>query len=160
LAKLPQQFTGLSFVDPKPIVGYWLSMTPASIGVLQSNYPDSWFDGTLVPNAHEITEHLFPNVAVTTVESSGLRWHSFSSVPLPPGVNSVDQSTVIVCLVAITALGKPANATFQPVEKKVQLMNRPERKNLPRDLTEDWPPLIRHLSVLGHPMKSEVSERR
>jgi len=115
LTALPKQFTGLSLSDPRPTLSNALSFTPLVAAAFQSAYPDSWFDASLVPSAYEITQHLFPNVAVTTEKANSIFWHSLYSVPLPVDLNNMDTATVITCLVAITALGKPAEKTFKPV---------------------------------------------
>jgi hypothetical protein len=137
LAALPKQFTGVSFSDPRPTLSSGLSFTPLVAAAFQSAYPDSWFDASLVPSAYEITQHLFPNIAVTTEQENSIFWHSLYSVPLPVDLNNMDTATVITCLVAITALGKPAEKRFKPVGEIPPPMNQARNNVDPLDFDKE-----------------------
>jgi hypothetical protein len=121
LDKLPNKFTLLSVTDPRPGVNTLLSLAPLAAGAIQSNLPpDSKLDFTgLLPNAHDVTRHLFPNVTVASDDGKTWRLESLSSLPLPPGLDSVD-NTVILSMAAITMIGQRASATFQRVGEKLE----------------------------------------
>jgi hypothetical protein len=83
LAKLPGEFVGLSVSDPRPRLNLVLSLLPTAAGVLNSFVPQARFDVGIIPSAHEVTRHLFPNVTVTTDDGKKLRVETRSSLALP-----------------------------------------------------------------------------
>src|SRR5262249_41432869 len=71
LAKLPKEFTSIAVSDPRPALRVLLSFAPllarsAQQALQQSGVKDFPLDIGALPNAHEATRHLFPNVSVTT----------------------------------------------------------------------------------------------
>jgi hypothetical protein len=65
-----------------------------------------------------VTRHLFPNVAVGSDDGKTLRFQTVASLPLPPFLESVD-NTLLVSIAAITTLGRRAQATFQEQGERV-----------------------------------------
>jgi len=101
LAKLPKEFTSITVSDPRPLLRVLLSFAPlvarsVQQGLQQSGVKDFPIDVGALPNAHEATRHLFPNVAVTTDDGKVLRLESRSSLDLPFDIAGVDTYTVLV----------------------------------------------------------------
>ncbi len=101
LAKLPKQFTSISVSDPRPALRIVLSFAPlvaraVQQALQQSGVKEFPIDVGALPNAHEVTRHLFPNVAVTSDDGKSLRMDSRSSLDLPFDLVGVDSYTVIV----------------------------------------------------------------
>jgi hypothetical protein len=82
-SKLPQEFVSVYYSDPRPALDFVLSLAPLVGGVVESFLPDSRFDVGLIPNAHEVTRHLFPNVSVGTVKGNVIRLDTRASLALP-----------------------------------------------------------------------------
>jgi hypothetical protein len=100
LAKLPPEFVSISYSDPRPVVKQVLSLAPVVGAGINSALPESKFDVGLIPNGHEATRHLFPNVAVATVGEHGLRLETRASLAMPLELNNTD-TIVAVELLAI-----------------------------------------------------------
>jgi hypothetical protein len=89
LAKLPKEFTGIAVSDPRPALRFLLSATPAGLSLLNSisqfapDFRLTPFDVNLVPNAHEATRHLFPNITITTDDGKTIRSDTRASLALP-----------------------------------------------------------------------------
>jgi len=81
--KLPQEFVSVYYSDPRPTLNFVLSLAPLVGGVVESFLPDSRFDVGLIPNAHEVTRHLFPNITVGTVKGNVIRLDTRASLALP-----------------------------------------------------------------------------
>ncbi len=94
LADLPKEFISISYDDPRPTVKEVLSIAPLIGGVVNSFTPDSKFQVGDLPNAQEATEHLFPNVAVTTDDGKTLRLETRASLALPVDVTGLDAYAV------------------------------------------------------------------
>ncbi|HVS35267.1 MAG TPA: hypothetical protein VMS17_06765 [Gemmataceae bacterium] len=90
LSALPKEFISISYDDPRPTVKTVLSIAPLIGGTVNSFTPDSKFEVGSLPNAQEATEHLFPNVAVTTDDGSTLRLETRASLALPVDVTGLD----------------------------------------------------------------------
>jgi hypothetical protein len=90
LAKLPQEFVSISVADPRPMVKQLLALAPLIGAGVNSALPDSKFDVGLIPNGHEATRHLFPNVAVGTVDDHALRLETRASLALPLELSNSD----------------------------------------------------------------------
>jgi hypothetical protein len=125
LTKLPKSFTLLSLTDPRVGINQLLAMAPLVGGSLHGFNPQISFDVASLPNAHEVARHLFPNVTVASDDGRVFRLQGLASLPVPPGFNRLDTTTVI-SLGAITTLGAPAQKTFKPVGEPVPL---PRKKN-------------------------------
>jgi hypothetical protein len=89
-ARLPQEFTTVSVSDPRPTVKQVLALAPLVGAAVDSNLPGSTFDVGLLPNGHEATRHLFPNVSVATTSGDALRLESRASVALPLDLGNTD----------------------------------------------------------------------
>jgi hypothetical protein len=81
--KLPQEFVSVYYSDPRPTLDFLLSLAPLVGGVVESFLPDSRFDVGLIPNAHEVTRHLFPNITVGTVKGNVIRLDTRASLAMP-----------------------------------------------------------------------------
>jgi hypothetical protein len=83
LAKMPKEFTAVSVSDPRPTVKQVMAAAPLIGALVRSLMPESPFDPSLIPNGHEATKHLFPNVSVTTEDGKTTRFHTRASLSLP-----------------------------------------------------------------------------
>jgi hypothetical protein len=90
LAELPKEFISISYDDPRPTVKEVLSIAPLIAGTANSFTPDSKFEVGSLPNAQEATEHLFPNVSVTSDDGKTLRLETRASLALPVDVTGLD----------------------------------------------------------------------
>jgi hypothetical protein len=82
LRQLPQEFLSVSYSDPRPTINQILSLAPLIGGLVDSFGPEVHFDVHALPNAQEVTRHLFPNVSVTTDDGHTLRTESRDSLAL------------------------------------------------------------------------------
>ena len=96
LAELPKEFISISYDDPRPTIREVLSIAPLIGGSVNSFTPDSKFEVGSLPNAQEATEHLFPNVAVTTDDGKTLRLETRASLSLPVDVTGLDTYAVFL----------------------------------------------------------------
>jgi hypothetical protein len=106
LAKLPKEFTSISVSDPRPALRVIFSLAPLVARTIQQALQQTGvkefpIDVGALPNAHEATRHLFPNVSVTTDDGKALRLDSRSSLDLP--LNFVGLDTYAVGLVLFYA---------------------------------------------------------
>jgi hypothetical protein len=81
--KLPKEFVSVYYSDPRPALNFVLSLAPFVGGIVESFLPDSRFDVGLIPNAHEVSRYLFPNVSVGTVKGNIIRLETRASLALP-----------------------------------------------------------------------------
>jgi hypothetical protein len=93
LNQLPRRFTGIAVSDPRPGVRLVLAFAPPVVRAVQqllqqTGVKEFPIDVGSLPNAHEATRHLFPNVSVTTDDGRVVRIDSRSSLPL--GVGGID----------------------------------------------------------------------
>jgi hypothetical protein len=100
LAKLPKEYTSISVSDPRPALRVLLSFAPliarsVQQGLQQSGVKDFPLDVGSLPNAHEATRHLFPNVSVTTDDGKVLRLDSRTSLQLPLDLAGLDSYTLL-----------------------------------------------------------------
>lgn len=93
LAKFPAEFNSIQVSDPRPMIQTIVAILPvgldivntlggmgAQFGVVPGFRP---FDLELIPNAQEVTRHLFPNVTVGTDNGKRIRSESRGSLLLP-----------------------------------------------------------------------------
>jgi hypothetical protein len=98
LAKMPKEFLSVSMTDPRPMVKQMLSVAPVIAGLVKSFQPDLKLDVGSVPNSHEATRHLFPNVSVVTLRDNVLRVESRGSLELPIDLSGIDSYALFVAL--------------------------------------------------------------
>jgi hypothetical protein len=89
-AKLPKQFTTIAVSDPRPSVRQVLALAPFVGGAVNSFVPDSKLDVGLIPNGHEASRHLFPNVSVVSMDKNVLRYETRASLALPFDLGNSD----------------------------------------------------------------------
>jgi len=90
LGKLPREFVSVSVSDPRPSVQQVLSIAPLVGGAVNSFVPESKFEVGLLPNAHEVNRHLFPNVSVSSMKGNTLRLETRASLALPLDLSNSD----------------------------------------------------------------------
>ena len=85
LQKFPGEYVSVSVSDPRPTVRFLLSFLPTVMAGLNSvsNFTGVSLDVSLLPNAQEVTQHLFPNVSITTDDGANLRMETRASLALP-----------------------------------------------------------------------------
>ncbi len=101
LARLPKEYTSITVSDPRPVLRVLLSFAPliarsAQQALQQSGVKDFPIDVGSLPNAHEATRHLFPNVSVTTDDGKVLRLDSRSSLQLPFDFTGLDSYSLLL----------------------------------------------------------------
>ncbi len=105
LEELPKEFISVSYSDPRPSVKEILSIAPLIGGTVNSFTPDSKFEVGSLPNAQEATQHLFPNVSVTTDDGKTLRLETRASLQLPFDVTGLDSYALFSFFVVFRNLG-------------------------------------------------------
>jgi hypothetical protein len=95
LDKLPKEFVALSVSDPRPTVKQVLTLAPVVITLINSLEGAFNIDAGALPNAHEATRHLFPNVSVVTDEGKTLRSETRASLSLPFELTGVDTFGIV-----------------------------------------------------------------
>jgi hypothetical protein len=128
LQKLPKEFTRLWVSDPRPGVRNLLALLPPAAAAVRSMVPQmQGFDVGLIPNGHEATRPLFPNVTVATDDGSVLRVDSMSSVvlPFPLDLFSETPGAALLMLGSVTALGRGSVSTFERVAPRIEPGPRP-----------------------------------
>jgi hypothetical protein len=90
LDKLPKDFISVSVSDPRPTVKQLLSVGPIIGAAFKSFYPDLKFEVGSVPNSHEATRDLFPNVSVVSAKGNSIRIESRASLELPIDLAGID----------------------------------------------------------------------
>jgi hypothetical protein len=98
LAKMPKDFIAISWSDPVPSMKQLLSLGPLVGGLINSFAPDAKFDVSSLPNAHEATRHLFPNVSVITDDGKTLRQETRASLALPFDLTGLDTYAIFLAL--------------------------------------------------------------
>jgi hypothetical protein len=87
LEAFPKDFTAIAVSDPRPGLKLLFSIAPTGVGLLNSLAaqfaPQAQFDINLIPNALEVTRHLFPNITVSTDDGKKLRIETRASLMLP-----------------------------------------------------------------------------
>ncbi len=85
LDKFPGEYVSVSVSDPRPTVRFLLSVLPTVMAGISSasNFTGISLDVSLLPNAQEVTRHLFPNVSITTDDGTTLRMETRASLALP-----------------------------------------------------------------------------
>jgi hypothetical protein len=91
LAKMPQDGCGLQFCNPKSTVQNLCCVGPLFFGVLDLSFrfsdngeqDFSPLEAGLVPNGHELSKHLFPNLTVTRDDGKTIRIEVNESFSLP-----------------------------------------------------------------------------
>jgi hypothetical protein len=87
LAEFPKDYVGIAVSDPRPAVKTLFSLGPTAVGMINNLTarlgPQARFDLSLLPNAHEATRHLFPNITVISDDGRRVRIETRASLPLP-----------------------------------------------------------------------------
>ncbi|HEY7328996.1 MAG TPA: hypothetical protein VH592_15240 [Gemmataceae bacterium] len=83
LSKLPQEFTSITFNDPRPSLSFLMSVAPLIAGAISSFSPGLNFEVGSLPPTQEVTKHLYPNIAITSDDGKLLRQESLDSLALP-----------------------------------------------------------------------------
>lgn len=90
LEGLPKEFISITVTDPVPSIKQLLSIAPLIGGLINSFAPDVKFDTGSLPNAHEATRYLFPNVSIVTDDGKALRMETRASLALPFDLSGLD----------------------------------------------------------------------
>lgn len=123
LKQLPEKFTAFSYSDPRGGIRSLLSLSSTGISIAEIGMVE-WrkqreregkkVDDSVefpitaedIPVSEEVTEPLFPNIAVGTVDDTGVKWQSSSSLPGIPlasggGGGGVESVAVVGVLIAL-----------------------------------------------------------
>lgn len=106
LAKMPQDGCGLQFCNPKSTASNLCCVGPLFLGTLGlrnqfSENPETDFDPIdvgLVPNAHELSRHLFPNLTITRDNGKTISIEVNESFSLPLEVIGLEPLVVFGAL--------------------------------------------------------------
>jgi hypothetical protein len=102
LGQLPKEFTSISYSDPRPGLKQLLSIAPLIGGAVNSFSPETNFDVSSLPNAQEVTRHLFPNVSITSDDGKTLKQETRASLSLPFDISGID----VYGLILFSVLGR------------------------------------------------------
>jgi hypothetical protein len=94
--QLPKEFSSVSVTDPRPTVKQLLSLAPLLAALANSLLPEAKIDVASLPNAHEATKHLFPNVSVVCDSGNTLRQETRASLALPFDAAGLDTYVIAV----------------------------------------------------------------
>jgi hypothetical protein len=103
LAKLPADACSLQFCDPRATVTNLACVGPAALGALSTSLSVSRSDEAstyepidigLLPNAHELNKHLFPNLTVMRNDGKTIRIEVNESFSLPLEFIGIEAATV------------------------------------------------------------------
>jgi len=87
LSEFPKDYVGIAVSDPRPAIKTLFSLGPTAVGMINNLTarlgPQARFDLSLLPNAHEATRHLFPNITVITDDGRRVRIETRASLLLP-----------------------------------------------------------------------------
>jgi hypothetical protein len=102
LDKLPKDVVSVSVSDPRPTIKTILSIAPLAASLLNSFEKEVGFkiDVGALPNAHEATKHLFPNVSVVSDDGKVIRQETRASLALPFDVGGVEIYAVAALFLA------------------------------------------------------------
>jgi hypothetical protein len=102
LAKLPPDSCALQYCDPRSSAQNFCCLGPLLLGTLglrnRGNDAESDFepiDIGLIPNAHELSKHLFPNLTATRNDARGIRIEVNESFSLPLEVVGLEALTFL-----------------------------------------------------------------
>lgn len=104
LKEMPREFVALSVSDPRPTVRQVLSIAPLVGGAVNSFVPDVKFDVGLIPNSHEVSRHLFPNVTAVYATPGGFRQEARASLALPIDVTGLDSYAAFFALTFVARI--------------------------------------------------------
>src|SRR5262249_5067260 len=88
-----KEFLSVSVSDPRPTVNQVLALAPMVAGLVNSLVPESKFEVGLLPNAHEVSRHLFPNVSVVSTRGDTRRLETRAGLAPPRGLGKADSLT-------------------------------------------------------------------
>jgi len=103
LEQMPKEFLSVSVSDPRPSVKQILTLAPLIAGAVRSFLPETKLDVGSLPNAHEATKHLFPNVTVVNDDGKAVRFHTRASLALPFDVVGADAYVLGIAVVSFFA---------------------------------------------------------
>jgi hypothetical protein len=89
LTRLPRQFVGVSFSDPRSFYRQFAPLGPLFAAATSSFQKDSPFTPSAFPSVPEVNRHLFPNVSVLTDDGKTLRLETHASLAFPFDINGL-----------------------------------------------------------------------
>jgi hypothetical protein len=93
---LPRDAISISYSDPRPALKQLLSIAPMIAALIDSQNQDIDLDVGSIPNAQELTRHLFPNVSVATDDGKTVRLESRASLSLPLDLGGIDTYGLLI----------------------------------------------------------------
>ena len=140
LAAVPKKFSAISIAYPRPMMRGLISATPFLMGLAQGGVNQASKLGVFpriemstspleIPPAELVIQPLFPNVAWTIVDETGIHCTTRSSAPAVPLVGGADGSTVAVGAVLV-ALLLPAVQQAREAARRTQSKNNLKLINL------------------------------
>ncbi|MDB5385427.1 MAG: hypothetical protein JWM11_1073, partial [Planctomycetaceae bacterium] len=147
---LPEKFVSLSYSDPRGGIRSALSFAPSAIAFAEAGLvewrkerlragPDANLTAEFpitpedVPLAEEVTDPLFPNISVCTVDEKGIYWSTRNSIPglpipgIPGGSGGVESIAAVGVLAALLV---PAVYKVREAAQRVESMNNLRRIGL------------------------------
>ena len=173
LAELPQNFTAINVHDPRDGLRTFMGLAPAMLsfaqmGMRQSQAnardqngqpvaPVEWpVSAADFPPVEAIVAPLFVNIGTTTVDDTGVRWTSRTSLPAIPFVDglSVGGGATTPVLVALLL---PAVQQARTAARRAQSTNNLKQLALSLHIHHD---ATNHMPAAAHPNEKLKTEKR
>ncbi len=136
-AEIPEKFTSLSIVDPKPTYRLILGVAPLVAGAAQAaigqsmtqnggnqpGAPPLIFQMADLPPAESVTKWLYPNVVYSVVDENGLTTRTNSSLPGLPIPGGDGGSASVAVPAVLVALLLPAVQQAREAARRTQSRN-------------------------------------
>lgn len=134
LDELPQEFTGLSIIDPRGTYQMLVGLAPTFVGLTQLGMresgqfpPDFEFPVSVAdfPPTELVLAPLYPNIAVSTADEHGMRFYSRQSLPGIPllGGGGGGGTATVATVGILTALLLPAVQQAREAARRSQSRN-------------------------------------
>lgn len=126
LAEVPEEFTSISFTDPRPAVRSLAAAAPTLVGFAQGGIRQTGQFGPNfrmpitaadIPPAELITRPLFPNVTVGTVDDDGMTTVARASLPAMPSIGSGGAAVPVLVGLLLPAVQSAREAARRSASK-------------------------------------------
>ncbi|TWT49878.1 hypothetical protein KOR42_38300 [Thalassoglobus neptunius] len=132
LAEVPSEFTSVSIIDPRDTYRLIMGFAPmlvglAEFGIRESGAFDPEFQLPIspadIPPSEVLLDSLFPNVSVTTVNTTGWQGYVRESMPGIPFLGGGNTGTTVATSAVLVALLLPAVQQAREAARRAQSAN-------------------------------------